>query len=47
MTTNILLLQVCYGMLYGIGPKALAEQLAVEEEDAAVFIETFKSKYTG
>ncbi len=34
-------------MVYGIGPKALAEQLSVEENDAAVFIETFKAKYPG
>lgn len=34
-------------MIYGIGAKTLAEQLDVEENDAAVFIETFKSKYPG
>ena len=34
-------------MIYGIGAKALAEQLDVEENDAAVFIETFKAKYPG
>ena len=39
--------QVCYGMIYGIGARALAEQLGVEENDAAVFIETFKAKYPG
>lgn len=39
--------QVCYGMVYGIGPKALGDQLEVEENDAAVFIETFKSRYPG
>ncbi|CAH1799446.1 unnamed protein product, partial [Owenia fusiformis] len=39
--------QVCYGMLYGIGAKALGEQLGVTEEDAGAFIETFKAKYTG
>ncbi|XP_052244253.1 DNA polymerase theta-like [Dreissena polymorpha] len=37
--------QVCYGMIYGIGPKALGEQMGVEENDAGVFIETFKAKY--
>ncbi|WAR06887.1 DPOLQ-like protein [Mya arenaria] len=37
--------QVCYGMIYGIGAKALGEQLEVEENDAAVFIETFKARY--
>ncbi|KAL5009649.1 hypothetical protein ScPMuIL_011954 [Solemya velum] len=38
--------QVCYGMLYGIGPKALGQQLGVDEDVAGQFIETFKSKYT-
>ena len=37
--------QVCYGMVYGIGAKALGEQLGIIEEDAAQFMETFKSKY--
>ena len=37
--------QVCYGMVYGIGAKALGEQLGIGEEDAAQFMETFKSKY--
>ena len=37
--------QVCYGMIYGIGAKALGEQLGIIEEDAAQFVETFKSKY--
>ena len=37
--------QVCYGMVYGIGAKALSEQLGIIEEDAAQFMETFKSKY--
>ena len=34
-------------MLYGIGPKALGEQIEVDENEAAVFMETFKSKYPG
>ena len=37
--------QICYGMVYGIGAKALAEQLNIVEEEAARFMETFKSKY--
>ncbi len=37
--------QICYGMLYGIGNKALGEQLGIDENDAAQFIESFKSKY--
>ncbi|CAG5132586.1 unnamed protein product [Candidula unifasciata] len=39
--------QVCYGMLYGIGPKALGEQLGMDENDADAFMETFKSRYPG
>ncbi|GFN83271.1 DNA polymerase theta-like [Plakobranchus ocellatus] len=39
--------QVCYGMLYGIGAKALGEQLGVEENDAGAFMEMFKSRYPG
>ncbi|KAL8575274.1 hypothetical protein ACOMHN_001819 [Nucella lapillus] len=39
--------QICYGMLYGIGPRALGEQIGVDENDAAVFMESFKAKYTG
>ncbi len=37
--------QVCYGMLYGIGPKALGEQLNITDNDASQFMETFRSKY--
>ena len=43
----LLYLQVCYGMIYGIGAKALGEQLGVDENEACVFIETFKARYTG
>ena len=34
-------------MLYGIGPKALGEQLGVDENDAGAFMEMFKSRYPG
>ena len=37
--------QLCYGMIYGIGVKTLAEQLGVSEDEAAQFMESFKSKY--
>ena len=40
--------QICYGILYGMGPKALAEQLDgpdVTEEEAMLFMTTFKSAY--
>nr|XP_054753461.1 DNA polymerase theta-like [Lytechinus pictus] len=39
--------QMCYGMVYGIGARALGEQLGVCEEDAAAFMESFKSQYKG
>ncbi|KAI0241808.1 hypothetical protein LSAT2_018240 [Lamellibrachia satsuma] len=39
--------QVCYGMIYGIGSKALADQLTVDENEAASFIKSFKTKYKG
>lgn len=39
--------QVCYGMIYGIGVKALANQLEVDENEAAIFMETFKTSYPG
>ena len=34
-------------MLYGIGSKALGEQLGVEENDAGAFMEMFKSRFPG
>ena len=40
--------QICYGILYGMGPKALAEQLDgqdILEEQALEFMVTFKSAY--
>ncbi|XP_066455360.1 DNA polymerase theta [Eleutherodactylus coqui] len=39
--------QICYGIIYGMGAKSLAEQMGVEEEDAACYIESFKARYTG
>jgi len=39
--------QVCYGIIYGMGTKALGEQLEVEEEQAAVFMDSFKSAFPG
>lgn len=40
-------LQICYGIIYGMGAKSLGEQMGVEENDAACYIETFKSRYRG
>ncbi|KAK9874988.1 hypothetical protein WA026_005803 [Henosepilachna vigintioctopunctata] len=39
--------QICYGIIYGIGSKALAEQLRIDIEDASVFMENFKNTYPG
>ena len=30
-----------------MGPKSLGEQMGVDENDAACYIESFKSRYTG
>nr|XP_055035829.1 DNA polymerase theta isoform X1 [Misgurnus anguillicaudatus] len=39
--------QICYGIIYGMGAKSLGEQMGIEENDAACYIETFKARYTG
>ncbi|XP_055086890.1 DNA polymerase theta [Periophthalmus magnuspinnatus] len=39
--------QICYGIIYGMGAKSLGEQMGVEEDDAAFYIESFKSRYKG
>ncbi|XP_054019304.1 DNA polymerase theta [Dryobates pubescens] len=39
--------QICYGIIYGIGAKSLGEQMGIEESEAASYIESFKSRYTG
>lgn len=39
--------QVCYGIIYGIGAKALGDQLGLTEEEAALFIDKFTSRYIG
>ena len=36
---------ICYGMVYGIGARALAEQLKVTEEDAVQFMDNFLSQF--
>uniref|UniRef100_A0A8C4Q9F1 DNA-directed DNA polymerase n=1 Tax=Eptatretus burgeri TaxID=7764 RepID=A0A8C4Q9F1_EPTBU len=37
--------QVCYGIVYGIGVRALADQLGVDEFEAGAAIENFKSTF--
>jgi len=39
--------QVCYGILYGIGAKSLSEQLGTSDDEAAMYVESFKRKYKG
>ncbi|XP_064933489.1 DNA polymerase theta isoform X5 [Columba livia] len=39
--------QICYGIIYGIGTKSLGEQMGIDEDEAANYIESFKSRYTG
>ncbi|KAI5134986.1 Dna polymerase Theta [Manis pentadactyla] len=39
--------QICYGIIYGMGAKSLGEQMAIKENDAAFYIDSFKSRYTG
>lgn len=39
--------QLCYGMIYGMGVKTLAETLQVEELEARDFLETFMGAYPG
>ncbi|XP_061844724.1 DNA polymerase theta [Colius striatus] len=39
--------QICYGIIYGIGAKSLGEQMGIDENEAASYIDSFKSRYTG
>ena len=39
--------QIVYGVIYGIGDKSLADQLGVDTMEAMMFMEKFKSKYSG
>ncbi|XP_014469442.1 PREDICTED: DNA polymerase theta isoform X2 [Dinoponera quadriceps] len=39
--------QLCYGMIYGMGVKSLAENLCISEADAQHFLESFMSAYPG
>ncbi|XP_050770857.1 DNA polymerase theta [Gymnogyps californianus] len=39
--------QICYAIIYGIGAKSLGEQMGIDENEAANYIESFKSRYTG
>ncbi|XP_076643351.1 DNA polymerase theta [Halictus rubicundus] len=39
--------QLCYGMIYGMGVKTLAENLSVDEIKAKEFLESFMNAYPG
>ncbi|XP_043595515.1 DNA polymerase theta isoform X2 [Bombus pyrosoma] len=39
--------QLCYGMIYGMGVKTLAENLSVDEVKAKEFLESFMNAYPG
>jgi len=39
--------KLCYGILYGMGNKALSETLGVSSERAEMFMGEFKAKYKG
>ena len=39
--------QICYGLVYGMGCKTLADQLEVGEEEAQSFMESFHATYPG
>ncbi|XP_021252962.1 DNA polymerase theta isoform X2 [Numida meleagris] len=39
--------QICYGIIYGIGAKSLGEQMGIDDNEAARYIESFKSRYAG
>lgn len=47
LTHLCLCFQICYGIIYGMGAKSLGEQMGVEENDAACYIESFKARYKG
>jgi DNA polymerase theta len=38
--------QVCYGIIYGIGAKALGQALGVDENEAGLFVDAFKARFT-
>jgi DNA polymerase theta len=38
---------ICYGILYGMGPRALSTELKVSKTVAIQFIDSFKARYQG
>ncbi|KAG8296611.1 hypothetical protein J6590_053580 [Homalodisca vitripennis] len=39
--------QLCYGLVYGMGLRTLAEEMSVEEPQAAEMVERFHRTYPG
>lgn len=39
--------KICYGIIYGMGVKSLAESLRINENDAKILLESFHSSYPG
>lgn len=37
--------QICYGVIYGMGNKSLADQLEIDEDEALIFAESFHKSY--
>ncbi|XP_018568952.2 DNA polymerase theta [Anoplophora glabripennis] len=38
---------ICYGIIYGMGSKTLAEQLEIDESEAILFMDSFRNTYPG
>lgn len=39
--------KICYGIIYGMGVRTLAESLKIDENDAKILLESFHSTYPG
>lgn len=39
--------KICYGIIYGMGLKALADSLKMDENDASILLESFHNTYPG
>lgn len=39
--------QICYGIIYGMGTKSMADNLKCSEDDARTHLESFHATYPG
>jgi hypothetical protein len=39
--------RIVYGLVYGIGPKGLAEKMGVSQAEAVAFMDRFKARFPG